>query len=61
MAMTNAEKQAAFRAKREQEFNDLAEGFNLLSKENATLRAQLDAAQKKIHSLQIKNLKLKAK
>lgn len=61
MPLTNAEKQAVFRAKREEELASLRANLAGLTNENAALRAQLDAAQKKISSLQIKILKLKAK
>lgn len=61
MPMTNAEKQAAFRAKREEELTSMRAQIAALTEENTDLHAQLEAAQKKIYSLAIKILKLKAK
>jgi predicted RNase H-like nuclease (RuvC/YqgF family) len=63
MALTNAEKQAAFKQRKDALLTAQQEQINALTIEAAELRQKLDAAKDKIHALELKLLKaqLKAK
>lgn len=58
MALSNSEKQAAFKARKEQSIADLTTLSTKLADENATLHKKLDAAMRKIHALEIEVIKL---
>lgn len=53
-AMTNAEKQAAHRARKEEALASLAASLEAALKENAELRTKLDTATAKVHALELK-------
>lgn len=59
MAMSNAEKQAAFKARKDQSLTDLTTLSAKLSAENTTLHKKLEAATRKIHALEIEVIKLR--
>ena len=58
MAMTPKEKQDAFKARNAKTLADLTALATKLGDENATLQKKLDAATRKIHSMEIELLKL---
>ena len=57
MALTNAERQAALKARREEMSRLLAEQNTALLKENAALRAEVAALKEKAHRLEVLTLK----
>lgn len=57
MALTNAEKQAAFKQRKNDLLTVQQEQIGALTQETADLRAKLDAAKDKIHALELKLLK----
>jgi hypothetical protein len=59
MAMSNSEKQAAFKQRKEQAIIDLTTLSTKLANENTTLQKKLDAAMRKIHAMEIELLKLR--
>lgn len=61
MAMTNAEKQAAHRAKQVQNLDSLTATVLDLARKNEELHSQLAAATAKNHVLELKLAKLMAK
>lgn len=61
MALTNAERQAALKARREETARLMAEQNNALLAENATLRAEVAALKDKAHRLEIAALKAQIK
>ena len=56
MALTNAERQAALKARREEMTRLLAEQNSALLEENAALRAEVAALTDKAHKLEIAKL-----
>lgn len=60
MAMTNAEKQAAHRDRKNDTIQSLSATVAMLTKENGELRIALHQMNEKIHGLEIKLLKVKA-
>lgn len=61
MAMTNAEKQAAHRDRKNDAISSLSETVAALTKENQDLRIGLHEMNEKVHQLEIKLLKARAK
>jgi predicted nuclease with TOPRIM domain len=61
MALTNAERQAALKARREETTRLLAEQNTALLEENAELRAEVTALKEKVHKLEIAALKAQLK
>ena len=57
MALTNAERQAAFKARRAETMDALAQQNAALLAEVAELRAELDALKEKAHRLEVAALK----
>lgn len=57
MAMTNAERQAAFKARRAEMLETLTQQNAALLEEVATLRSELNAAKEKAHRLEVAALK----
>ena len=61
MALTNAERQAAFKARRAETMDALAQQNAALLAEVAELRAELDALKEKAHRLEVAQLKAQIK
>ena len=61
MAVTNAERQAAFKARRAETMDALAQQNAALLAEVAELRAELDALKEKAHRLEVAALKAQLK
>ena len=61
MALTSAERQAAFKKKREDLINSLATQNEALMAENARLQAEVKALTEKTHRLEIAALKAQIK
>lgn len=61
MALTNAERQAAFKARRAETLEALAQQNAALLAEVAELRAELDALKEKAHRLEVAALKAQLK
>lgn len=61
MALTNAERQAAFKARRAETMDALAQQNAALLAEVAELRAELDAMKEKAHRLEVAALKAQLK
>ena len=61
MALTNAERQAALKARREEMTRLLAEQNSALLEENAALREEVAALREKAHRLEIAALKAQIK
>ena len=61
MALTNAERQAAFKARRAETMDALAQQNAALLAEVAELRAELDALKEKAHMLEVAALKAQLK
>ena len=61
MALTNAERQAAFKARRDETMDALAQQNAALLAEVAELRAELDALKEKAHRLEVAALKAQLK
>jgi hypothetical protein len=61
MALTNAERQAALKARREETTRMLAEQNAALLEENAALRAEVAALTAKAHRLEVATLKAQLK
>ena len=61
MALTNSERQAALKARREEMTRLLAEQNSALLEENAALRAEVAALTDKAHKLEIATLKAQLK
>ena len=61
MALTNAERQAALKARREETARLMAEQNNSLMEENAALRAEVAALKEKAHRLEVLTLKAQLK
>ena len=61
MALTNAERQAAFKARRAETMDALAQQNAALLAEVAELRAELNAAKEKAHRLEMAALKAQIK
>jgi uncharacterized protein YhaN len=61
MALTNAERQAALKARREETTRLLAEQNAALLEENAELRAEVAALTTKAHRLEVATLKAQLK
>ena len=63
MALTNAERQAAFKARKAETIEALTQQNNALLAEVAELRAEVDRLKEKAHRLEVAQLKaqLKAK
>ena len=61
MALTNAERQAAFKAKRAETMDALTKQNAALMGEVAELRAELDAMKEKAHRLEVAALKAQLK
>ena len=61
MALTNAERQAAFKARRAETMDALAQQNAALLAEVAELRAELNAAKEKAHRLEVAALKAQIK
>lgn len=61
MALTNAERQAALKARREEMARLLAEQNTALLEENAALRAEVAALKEKAHKLEVATLKAQLK
>jgi len=61
MALTNAERQAALKARREETTRLLAEQNAALLDENAELRAEVAALTAKAHRLEVATLKAQLK
>ena len=61
MALTNAERQAALKARREEMAQFLAEQNTALLEENAALRAEVAALKEKAHRLEVLTLKAQLK
>ena len=57
MAMTNAERQAAHKARRTEMLETLTKQNAALLEEVATLRAELDAAKERAHRLEVAALR----
>ena len=57
MALTNAERQAAFKARKSETIDALAQQNAALLAEVVELRAELDAMRSKAHKLEISSLK----
>lgn len=61
MAMTNAERQAAFKARRAEMMETLTQQNAALQEENSALRAELDTLKDKLHKMEIAHLKAQLK
>jgi uncharacterized coiled-coil protein SlyX len=61
MALTNAERQAAFKARRAETMDALAQQNAALLAEVAELRAELDALKEKAHRMEVAALKAQIK
>ncbi len=61
MALTNAERQAAFKARRAETIEALTQQNTALLAEVASLRAELDAMWEKAHRLEVAALKAQIK
>ena len=61
MALTNAERQAAHKERREEMMRALTEQNAVLLTENAALRAEIDLLKTKAHRLEISALKAELK
>lgn len=61
MALTNAERQAAFKARKAETMDLLTQQNAALLAEVATLRAELDSIREKAHRLEIAALKAELK
>ena len=61
MALTNAERQAAFKARKAETLDSLAQQNAALLAEVAELRAELDAMKEKAHRLEVAALKAQLK
>ena len=61
MALTNAERQAALKSRREEMARLLAEQHTALLEENAALRAEVTALKEKAHKLEVAALKAQLK
>jgi hypothetical protein len=61
MALTNAERQAALKARREEMTRMLAEQNAALLEENAALRAEVAALTAKAHKLEVATLRAQLK
>lgn len=61
MALTNAERQAALKARREETTRMLAEQNAALLAENAELRAEVATLREKAHRLEVASLKAQIK
>ena len=61
MAMTNAERQAAHKARRAETLEVLTQQNAALLEENAALRAELDALKEKAHRAEVADLKAQLK
>ena len=61
MGLTNAERQAAFKARRAETMDALAQQNAALLAEVAELRAELDALKEKAHRLEVAALKAQLK
>ena len=61
MALTNAERQAAFKARRAETMDALAQQNAALLAEVAELRAELDALKEKAHRMEVAALKAQMK
>lgn len=61
MALTNAERQAAFKARRAETMDALAQQNAALLAEVAELRAEMDALKEKAHRLEVAALKAQLK
>ena len=61
MALTNAERQAAFKARKAETLDALAQQNAALMAEVAELRAELDAMKEKAHRLEVAALKAQLK
>lgn len=61
MALTNAERQAAHKARRAETLEVLTQQNAALLKENAALRAELDALKEKAHRAEVAALKAQLK
>lgn len=61
MALTNAERQAAFKARRAEMLETLTQQNAALLAEVATLRADLDAMREKAHRLEVAALRAQLK
>ena len=61
MAMTNAERQAAHKARRAETLEVLTQQNAALLEENAALRAELDALKEKAHRAEVAALKAQLK
>lgn len=61
MALTNTEKQAAFRERQKQTMADLVETNKGLMAENALLREEAKKWESKFHALEVRTLKAELK
>lgn len=61
MALTNAERQAAYKARKAEMMETLTQQNAALLKENAELRAELDALKTKMHKAKVAALKAQLK
>ncbi len=61
MALTNAERQAAYKARKAEMMETLTQQNAALLKENAELRAELDALKTKMHKAEVAALKAQLK
>lgn len=61
MALTNAERQAVFKARRAEMLETLTQQNAALLEEVATLRAELDAMREKAHRLEVAALRAQLK
>ncbi len=61
MALTSAERQAAFKARKAETLDALAQQNAALMAEVAEMRAELDAMKEKAHRLEVAALKAKLK
>lgn len=57
MSLTNAERQAAYKARKAEMMETLTQQNAALLKENAELRAELDALKTKMHKAEVAALK----
>ena len=57
MALTDAERQAIFKARKAETIDALAQQNTALMEENTALRAELEAVKKKAHRLEVATLK----
>lgn len=61
MALTNTEKQAAFRVRQQKTMADMAETNKKLTDENAILREEVKLWENKFHALELRTLKAELK